>query len=100
MTHQKIAAEDIWGAIPMTPFTIEQLVFHLNNKPDYDPELSRIAERWQAGDFSEVAAQHNDLNTKLKADVGQASGNATQEQEKKFVLKYFDASVAQELGFQ
>ncbi|MCP3763276.1 DUF6241 domain-containing protein [Domibacillus sp. A3M-37] len=102
MTHQKVQAEQKWGAAPMTPTSTSRLVMALKKHPEYDPELLRVAEMWAANDFSEVDAQHNYLNTKLKATVeeGAATGVATPEEEKEFVQKYFDSSVAQELGYQ
>ncbi|MGG3448785.1 DUF6241 domain-containing protein [Domibacillus aminovorans] len=100
MTHQKIIAEDVWGAVPMTPSTIDQLITHLKNHPEYDPDLLYVAQRWKEGNFSAIDHEHNYLHTRLKATKGAATGIATSEQEKEFVLKYFDPSVAREIGFQ
>ncbi|OAH55187.1 hypothetical protein AWH48_20195 [Domibacillus aminovorans] len=102
MTHQKIQAEQKWGAAPLTPTTTAKLVETLESHPEYNPELLRVAKRWAANDFSEIDAQHNYLDTLLKGVVeeGHATGLSTPEEEKEFVLKYFDDSVAQELGFQ
>lgn len=102
MTHQKIQADEKWGAAPMTPITTARLVETLEKHPEYDPELLRVAKMWAANDFSEIDAQHNYLNTLLQGtvDEGHATGIATLEEEKEFVLKYFDPGVAQELGFQ
>ncbi|WP_050183889.1 DUF6241 domain-containing protein [Domibacillus robiginosus] len=100
MTHQKIQAEDVWGAVPMTPSSIKQLVDYLNQHPEYDPDLLYVAQRWQEGNFSAIDDEHNYLHTRLQGNKGAATGIATDKQEKEFVLKYFDPSVAQELGFQ
>lgn len=102
MTHQKIQAAAKYGAAPLTPVTVAKLVEVLENHPEYDPELLKIAKRWAANDFSEIDHQHNYLNTRLGGvvDEGHAIGVATSEEEKEFILKYFDESVAQDLGFQ
>lgn len=98
-THQKITADEKWGAAPMTPKTTLALVENIEKHPEYNFELLRVAKMWAADDFSEVAAQHNHLHTRMQGVQGIATGAATAKQEKEFVLKYFDSSVAQELGF-
>lgn len=77
MTQQKIQAEEKWGAAPLTPTSAERLLLTLKKHP----ELLRIAQMWEANDFSEIDTQHNYLNTRLKGtvDEGAATGIATSE---------------------
>jgi hypothetical protein len=52
MTHQKVKAQDKWGAIPMAEDTINQ-VYEFLSDCDFDRknDLMEIVSRWKEGDF-------------------------------------------------
>lgn len=89
MTHQKIIADEKWGAIPMTKENIDNLVKVLENG-DYDSRLLRIAKKWQDGNFNSVADDHNTLWNMQGGTIGRAIRNATEEEEREFIARNFD----------
>lgn len=94
MTHQKVIADEKWGAIPMTKENIDNLVKVLENG-DYDSRLLRMAKKWQEGDFNSIVSDHNTLWTMQDGTIGRATRKATEEEEKEFIAEHFDVKPAE-----
>ncbi|MDR4945773.1 DUF6241 domain-containing protein [Neobacillus cucumis] len=94
MTHQKVIADQKWGAIPMIPDTINQVykVVKDSDFPDKD-DLMSMLEDWKAGNFSHAASNHNYLWERLGGTVGEAMGIASPEEEAEYVLENFSSKV-------
>ncbi|MEM1502109.1 DUF6241 domain-containing protein [Domibacillus sp. 8LH] len=100
MTHQKVAADEKWGAVPMTPSTIKEVI-SIVEKEDYKEKkpLLDILQKWQAGNFTEVDQDHNYLWTLQDGTEGKAYGIMSPIQERQFVHQNFNDTVAKELGY-
>ena len=90
MTHQKIKAEDKWGAIPMTPENIQEIKIALEST-DYrnGSALMGIISKWEQGDFNTVARDHNSLWSMQGGTIGKAYGTMTAEEERIFIENNF-----------
>ncbi|MED0667749.1 DUF6241 domain-containing protein [Bacillus badius] len=90
MTHQKVLADDKWGAIKMDPETINEVysVIEASNFKDKAALLS-IAKKWKEGNFSEADADHNFFWNLQNGTVGKAKGLMSEEQEKEFIKNNF-----------
>lgn len=94
MTHQKIAANQKWGAVPMTTKNIEQLesIVSTSEKIQSDKvqkELLGFIENWKHGDFSEADAEHNYIWTLQGGTLGKARGLLSKEEELEFIREWF-----------
>ncbi|MDQ0216315.1 hypothetical protein J2S13_002756 [Oikeobacillus pervagus] len=90
MTHQKVVADEKWGAIKMEPKTINEVysVIESSNFNDKSALLA-IAKKWKAGDFSDVDADHNYFWDLQGGNVGKATGLMSEEEEQKFIENNF-----------
>lgn len=90
MTHQKIVANDKWGAIEMTKERIDEL-YELVDKSDFEyrGELKTILDRWKTDDFSRVDEDHNTVWRIQGGSLGRAQGIMTKEQEEVFIENNF-----------
>lgn len=94
MTHQKVEADQKWGAIPMIPDTINQVYNVVDSSSfDYKDVLMEMLERWKKRDFSDIVADHNRLWTMQNGNIGEATGTATPEEEAKFILENFSTKL-------
>ncbi|MGE7723344.1 PRK06770 family protein [Bacillus cereus] len=99
MTHQKVVAEQKWGAIPMTKLHAEAVKDILNNTNfEKKAELLAIAERWANGDFSKIVEDHNYFWTEQEGSIGKATGTMDSTEEQTFVLNNFGEKVAQQMS--
>lgn len=99
MTHQKVVAEQKWGAIPMTKLHAEAVVDILNNTNfEKKEELLAIAERWANGDFSKIVEDHNYFWTEQEGNIGKATGTLDATEEQTFVLNNFGEEVAKKMS--
>ncbi|MGE6598025.1 PRK06770 family protein [Bacillus proteolyticus] len=99
MTHQKVVAEQKWGAIPMTKLHAETVRDILNNTNfEKKEELLAIADRWANGDFSQIVEDHNYFWTEQEGSIGKATGMMDSTEEQTFVLNNFGEKVAQEMS--
>lgn len=90
MTHQKVLAREKWGAIEMTPENIKIVKEHvLANHFKSEKFFLEILSRWEAGDFTKVDKDHNDLWEAQDGNIGEAKGIMTEEQEQMFIEENF-----------
>jgi len=90
MTHQKVKADQKWGAVEMTPENIEKIYKALQNSDFvHKKDLFSIAERWRAGDFSKADSDHNFLWRLQGGNVGKAEGLMSEEEERLFIENNF-----------
>ncbi|WP_269765893.1 DUF6241 domain-containing protein [Domibacillus aminovorans] len=95
MTHQKVVAQDKYGALRMTPANIWAMKEALLEDGDEYASIEtvlQIINRWEAGDFSQVDKDHNilwELGNGRTDKIGEATGIMTPEEEQAFIDKYF-----------
>lgn len=90
MTHQKVKAEDKWGAIPMSGHTVSQVLEFLDKSNFASKEyLIDIAEKWEQGDFQTVDNDHNYFWHWQGGTVGQAYGIMISAEEEEFIKNNF-----------
>ena len=96
MTHQKIIANDKWGAIPMTTENIETVhtIIELSNFSE-KKDLLKITTRWKSTDFSSVDRDHNSIWSLQGGTIGKAHGIMTAEEERWFIIHNFGEEVAE-----
>lgn len=90
MTHQKVIANEKWGAIPLIPDTIEQ-VYEIVYSSEFKikDDLLEILEKWKAGDFSQAHKDHNYFWSYQDGTIGKALGVMSEEQEREFIINNF-----------
>ncbi len=90
MTHQKVRAEQKWGAIPMIPKTIND-VFEIVSTSNFDRKesLLDILDRWKNEDFSKADEDHNYFWTYQGGTIGKAFGIMSQSEEAEFIKNNF-----------
>ena len=92
MSHQKVESSKKWGAIPLTPGRVNQLlkVVQKNEKNYVNSSVYLdILERWSEGDFSTVDKDHNKIWNLQGGTVGKAVGILSAEDEKKYIEANF-----------
>ncbi|GHH97396.1 DUF6241 domain-containing protein [Neobacillus kokaensis] len=101
MTHQKVKAEEKWGAVPMIPDTINQ-VYEIVSNSDYElkDDLLGILEKWKKGQFDEVDEDHNYFWRYKNGNIGKAYGILSKKEEQKFIANNFGEGFAKEVSSQ
>jgi hypothetical protein len=90
MTHQKVKAEDKWGAIPMSEHTVSQVLDFLEKSNFASKEdLIDIAKKWEKGDFQTVDYDHNYFWEWQGGTVGRAYGIMSTAEEEEFIKNNF-----------
>ncbi|MEH7118522.1 DUF6241 domain-containing protein [Neobacillus vireti] len=92
MSHQKVESRKKWGAIPLTPGRVKQLLMVvLKNEKNYvnSSVYIDILERWSEGDFSTVDKDHNKIWNLQGGTVGKAVGILSAEEEKAYIEEHF-----------
>ncbi|PFO02614.1 hypothetical protein COJ85_15625 [Bacillus sp. AFS076308] len=92
MSHQKVESSKKWGAIPLTPGRVNQLLKVVQkNEENYvnSSVYLDILERWSKGDFSSVDKDHNKIWYLQGGTVGKAVGILSAEDEKKYIEANF-----------
>ncbi len=90
MTHQKVKAEDKWGAIPMSDNTVSQVIEFLKKSNFSSKEdLIDIAEKWKSGEYQTVDQDHNYFWEWQGGTVGRAYGTMTSAEEEEFIKNNF-----------
>ncbi|CAG9620432.1 DUF6241 domain-containing protein [Sutcliffiella rhizosphaerae] len=91
MTHQKVRAEQKWGAIPMTEDTVRQVHEVVANSSFVNKNrMLQIAERWKTGNFSKIVEDHNYFWRLEGGTIGEAYGFLTAEEEVLFIKNNFE----------
>lgn len=98
MTHQKVVAEQKWGAIPMSKKNAET-VKNIVSQSNFEKkeELLAIAERWVNRDFSKIIDDHNYFWTSQEGNIGKATGVMDPVDEQNFSLNNFGDEVTRQL---
>ena len=88
MTHQKIAAEEKIGAVPMTKANIDEVTEFVEDSDfELKDEMQMILDKWAEGDFSTVDGDHDYILKMQKGTKGWSTGLFTPEEEAQFVLE-------------
>ncbi|WP_040347283.1 DUF6241 domain-containing protein [Neobacillus bataviensis] len=91
MTHQKVKAEDKWGATPMSQDTISQVYEIVStSKFERKKDLLEILDRWKNGDFSKADDDHNYFWSYQGGTIGKAYGTLNQDEENEFIKNNFE----------
>ena len=90
MTHQKVYAEDKWGAFEMKEENINMLLSVLDEtEMENEDSYREILNKWKNGDFSNSVEVHNSIWSSNEGDIGKAERLATPEEEKTYVEDNF-----------
>ncbi|WML40039.1 DUF6241 domain-containing protein [Neobacillus sp. OS1-2] len=90
MTHQKVKAEDKWGAIPMSQDTISQVSEIVSTSTfERKGDLLKILDRWKNGDFSHADDDHNYFWSYQGGTIGKAYGTLNNDEENEFIKNNF-----------
>jgi hypothetical protein len=92
MSHQKVEASKKWGAIPLTPGRVNQLLKVVQKNSNHYTNSSvyiEILERWSKGDFSTVDKDHNKIWNLQGGTIGKAVGILSVEEEKAYIEENF-----------
>jgi hypothetical protein len=93
MSHQKVKADEKWGAIRITPERISRLieiVEHNKAELNHAGLYLRILTRWADDDFSQADEDHNAIWKLQNGNIGEATRILSPEEERKFIEKYFN----------
>ncbi|MGG5252126.1 DUF6241 domain-containing protein [Neobacillus sp. SM06] len=98
MTHQKVKADQKWGATLLTPKTAEA-VFTIVKSSHFKEkdQLLEIATRWKNGDFSQIISDHNYFWNLQGGTIGKAYGKLSKAEEETYILTNFGKEVANQL---
>ncbi|KRF63696.1 hypothetical protein ASG99_22295 [Bacillus sp. Soil768D1] len=90
MTHQKVIAEEKWGAVEMNSENINA-VYEIVNDSDFmlKGDLLNIVTGWKEGIFDNVAQDHNYFWEYQRGTVGRATGTLNSNEEAKFIENNF-----------
>ncbi|MDM5153325.1 DUF6241 domain-containing protein [Bacillus sp. DX1.1] len=90
MTHQKVRAQEKWGAIPMTKQGTD-LIYNIVAQSSFKEKdrLLQIAERWKNRDFSQISDDHNFFWTFDGGTIGKAYGMLNTSEERTFAINNF-----------
>jgi hypothetical protein len=93
MSHQKIAADEKWGFLPLTTERVTRLMDVIEtNKNDYKNArlYMGILTRWSENDFSQIDLEHNQIWESQHGTIGKATGILSYEEELKYIEQYYD----------
>ena len=90
MTHQKVEAEEKWGAIEMTPKAIDQN-YDIVSKSNFEHKniLLEMLNRWKKGDFSQIVDDHNWFWSLQDGTIGESTRALTSDEEQEFIANNF-----------
>lgn len=90
MTHQKVYANDKWGALEASEENITMLLSLLDEN-DYDDEdyYRKVLNIWKKGDFSNAVEVHNKIWRAQDGSIGKAKRLLTPKEEQLFVENNF-----------
>lgn len=93
MTHQKVQAEQKWGASEITKDKVLKLYEVVKNKQFKDSQAKQmllgILEPWTKGDFSNAVTAHNEIWKYQNGTVGKANRLLTAKEETEFIQQNF-----------
>lgn len=90
MTHQKIYANDKWGALEANEENITMMLSLLDEN-DYEDEdyYLEVLTKWKEGNFSNAVEVHNKIWRAQDGSIGKAKRLLTPEEEQLFVKNNF-----------
>lgn len=90
MTHQKVIAEEKWGAVEMNSENINA-VYDIVVDSDFmlKGDLLNIVSGWKEGNFDNVAQDHNYFWEYQNGTVGKATGILNTDEEAEFIDNNF-----------
>ncbi|MCD7035091.1 DUF6241 domain-containing protein [Metabacillus sp. GX 13764] len=95
MSHQKIKADQKWGAAVLSQKNAAEVYALINNSHFKDKsDLLEIAERWKNRDFNSAVSDHNYFWKKLKGTIGKAYGKLSAEEEHTYCVKEYGEETA------
>ncbi|MDF2904088.1 MAG: hypothetical protein K0S25_1726, partial [Bacillus sp. (in: firmicutes)] len=92
MSHQKVLADQKWGAIPLTSERVTRLIQVVDaNSGEYENEdiYWEILSEWNKGFFVNIVYAHNAIWDLQDGTVGEAYGIASPEEEMEYIQKNF-----------
>lgn len=90
MTHQKVYANDKWGALETNEENITMMLSLLDENEYEDEDYYReVLTTWKDGDFSNAVEVHNKIWRAQDGSIGKAKRLLTPEEEQLFVKNNF-----------
>ncbi|WP_078596493.1 DUF6241 domain-containing protein [Evansella clarkii] len=98
MAHQKIRAEQKWGAVPLTEDTVNQL-YKVVSENDYPRKdlLMQILREWKEEDFRFIDHHHNEVWEIQGGTVGKAYGTLDPAEEWQYIEQEFPDIIKEQL---
>lgn len=94
MTHQKIVANEKWGAIPMLEENVDKVYEAVKaNDMKERNELLEILEKWKKKDFNNIDEDHNFIWNLQGGTIGEALGKMAQDQEIRYIENNFGVEI-------
>lgn len=88
MCHQKVIANDKWGAVEMNKENIRKVQKAAKSEIG-EERVTEILNDWAKGDFSHIVEDHNEILGMQGGTIGEATGTMTKEQEQQFIENNF-----------
>ncbi len=92
MSHQKVQADEKWGALQLTPERVQRLMQVVESdreKYDHESVYLSILERWDQGDFSKAVHDHNAIWRLQNGNTGMATRLLNTEEEQEYIENNF-----------
>lgn len=92
MTHQKVVADEKWGAVKVTPENIESLLEIVKANQDmyeYGEYYATVLEEWKTGNFDNAVDVHNFVWKLRGGTIGRATGLLDKNEEQIFIEERF-----------
>lgn len=92
MTHQKVEADEKWGAVKVTPENIESLLEIVTANQDmyeHGEYYVTVLEQWKTGDFNNAVDVHNFVWKLKGGTIGHATRLLNKAEEQIFIEERF-----------
>ncbi len=91
MTHQKVYADEKWGAVEITEERVD-LLWNIARESEFSHRdfYMETLNAWKDGDFNNVVQVHNFIWEIQNGSIGRATRPLTEEEEQQYVEKYFE----------
>ncbi|MRX71068.1 hypothetical protein GJU40_02650 [Bacillus lacus] len=93
LSHQKVAAQDKWSHLLITPERISRLIEVVEHNKDNFQHTNLyldILYSWRDGDYSNSVKAHNDIWALQSGTIGIATSLLTPEEEQQYIEQHFE----------
>ena len=94
MTHQKVYADDKWGATQITDALIDDMIATLEREMfENEAFYLEVLTAWNEGNFDNAVDAHNEIWSLQGGSIGQATRLLTPQEEKDYIEIHFDKPI-------